>query len=40
MVEMLTGMLSEGHLGAFDQLPDLVARYAGAAGMEGTRESF
>ncbi len=37
MLEMFTGMLSEGHLRAFDQLPELVTRYAASAGMEGAR---
>lgn len=37
MLAMFNGLLSEGHLSAFDQLPDLVARYAAGAGMARAR---
>ncbi|MFB7031575.1 MULTISPECIES: PP2C family protein-serine/threonine phosphatase [unclassified Streptomyces] len=33
----LAGMLAEGHLAGFDQVPDLVARHAGKAGMANAR---
>ncbi|MGW3679021.1 YetF domain-containing protein [Streptomyces prasinus] len=33
----LTNMLAEGHLAGFGQLPDLVARHAGEAGMTDAR---
>ncbi|MEV7675524.1 PP2C family protein-serine/threonine phosphatase [Streptomyces sp. NPDC088752] len=33
----LAGMLAEGHLAGFDQVPDLVARHAGEAGMADAR---
>ncbi|MFI9122431.1 PP2C family protein-serine/threonine phosphatase [Streptomyces bikiniensis] len=37
MLGALAGMLAEGHLAGFDQVPDLVARHAGEAGMADVR---
>jgi Stage II sporulation protein E (SpoIIE) len=37
MLEVLTGMLGQAHLTGFDQLPDLIARHAGQAGMTEAR---
>ncbi|MFI0812075.1 PP2C family protein-serine/threonine phosphatase [Streptomyces echinatus] len=37
MLQALTGMLEEGHLVGFDQLPDLIARHAARAGLAAIR---
>ncbi|MEV1008568.1 PP2C family protein-serine/threonine phosphatase [Streptomyces sp. NPDC049881] len=37
MLDALTGILGEEHLVSFGDLPDLVARYAGQAGLDDTR---